>query len=109
MVVELDHIVRGGETEVRTRGMIASRSVRTVRHPQGSFTAHPVLVSGFGNPGKQVKPFDAAMHTCKEVHTRGRSPPHKRLIIGCRSPFRRLAEPLRFRFALGATNVLPGR
>ena len=33
MVLELDHIVRGGKPLLRTRGMIASRSVNMVRYP----------------------------------------------------------------------------
>ena len=32
------------------------------------------------------------------------SPPHKRFLVGCSSPFIRLAEHLSFRFALGASN-----
>ena len=35
MVIELDH-VRGGEPYLRTRGMLASRSVNMVMHPRGS-------------------------------------------------------------------------
>ena len=37
MVIELDHIVWGGEPKLRTRGVIASRSVDMVRHPGGSY------------------------------------------------------------------------
>ena len=39
MVIELDHIVRGGEPYLHTRGMIASHSVNMVRHPRGSYIA----------------------------------------------------------------------
>ena len=33
MAVELDHIVRGGEPYIRTRGMIAPRSVHMAKAP----------------------------------------------------------------------------
>ena len=33
MVIQLDRIARGGEPLLRTRGMIASRSMNMVRHP----------------------------------------------------------------------------
>ena len=43
MVTELDHVVRGGEPRLRTRGMVASRSVKRVRHPRGSHIVNPLL------------------------------------------------------------------
>ena len=44
MVIEFDHIVRGGEPLLRTRGMIASRSVNMVRHPRVSYIVIPITV-----------------------------------------------------------------
>ena len=41
MVIELDHIARGGEPLLRTREMLASRSVNIVRHPRGSYIVTP--------------------------------------------------------------------
>ena len=49
-VIELDHIVRGGESQLLTRGMIASRSVNMVRHPRGSFIVMLTAVSGAATP-----------------------------------------------------------
>ena len=46
MVMELDHIVRGGEPYLRPRGTIAARSVNMVRHPRGSYIVIPIAVSG---------------------------------------------------------------
>ena len=54
MVIELDHIVRGGEPYLRTRGMIASRSVNMVRHPRGSYIVIPIAVSGVATPENKV-------------------------------------------------------
>ena len=45
MIIGLDHIVRGGQHKLRTRGIIASRSVNMVRHPRGSYTVMHVAVS----------------------------------------------------------------
>ena len=52
--VAVDHIVRGGELYVRTRGMIALRSVNMVRHPRGSYIVIPILVSGVATPENKV-------------------------------------------------------
>ena len=54
MVIELNHTARGGEPQVRTRGMIASRSVNMVRHPRGSYTVAPIAVSGVATPENKV-------------------------------------------------------
>ena len=53
MVIEFDHIVRGGEPQLRTRGMIASRSMNTVRHPRGSYMVI-IAVSGVATPENKV-------------------------------------------------------
>ena len=54
MVVELDHIVRGGEPLLRTRGVIASRTVNIVRHPRDSYVVTPIAVSGVATPENKV-------------------------------------------------------
>ena len=54
MVIELYHIVRGGEPQLRTRGMIASRNVNMVRHPRGSYIVIPIAVSGVATPENKV-------------------------------------------------------
>ena len=53
MVIELDNIVRGGEPSLRTREMIASRSVNMVRHPRGSCIVIPIAISGVVTPEKK--------------------------------------------------------
>ena len=54
MVIELDHIVRGGEPYLRARGMIASRSVNMVRHPRGSYRVISIAVFGVATPENKV-------------------------------------------------------
>ena len=54
MVIDLDHIVRGGEPQLRTRAMIASRSVNLVRHPRGSCIVMLIAVSGVATPENRV-------------------------------------------------------
>ena len=54
MVIDIDHVVRGGEAELLTRGIIASRSVDTVRHTQGSYIAIPIAVSEVATPENKV-------------------------------------------------------
>ena len=60
MVIELlvtaavDDIMRGGEPLLRTRGMIASRSVNMVRHPRGSYIVILIAVSGVATPKNKV-------------------------------------------------------
>ena len=45
--------VRGGELLLRTRGIIASRSVNMVRYPRGSYSyiVIPIAVFGSGHTG----------------------------------------------------------
>ena len=45
IVIELDHIVRGGEPYLRRRGMAASRGVNMVRHPRGRYRVIPIELS----------------------------------------------------------------
>ena len=51
VVIELDHIVRGGEPYLRTRGMVASHTVNIVRDPRGRYIVRPIAVSGVATPG----------------------------------------------------------
>ena len=53
MVIKLDHIVRGGDPLLRTREMIASRSVNMVRHPR-AYVELPIAVSGVATPENKV-------------------------------------------------------
>ena len=91
--IELDHIVRGGEPQLRTRGMIASRSLNMVRHPRGSYIVIPTAVSGVATPKKEHNSL-ALSTISKKVGTRCRSPPYERFLEGCSAPFMRLAEHL---------------
>ena len=54
VLVELDHVVRGGEPQPRTRGMITSRSVNMIRHPRDSYIVIPIAVSGVATPENKV-------------------------------------------------------
>ena len=54
MVIDLDDIVRGGKPQLRTRGMIASRSVNMVSHRRGSYIVIPIEVSGVATPENKV-------------------------------------------------------
>ena len=54
MIIELDRIVRSGEPYVRTKGVIASRSVNVVRHSRGSYIAIPIAVSGVATPENKI-------------------------------------------------------
>ena len=62
MVIELDHVVRGGEPQLRTRGMIASRIVDMIRHSRGSYIVIPIAVSGVVTPENKVSLIGAAIH-----------------------------------------------
>ena len=55
MVFELDHIVRGGEPYLRTRGMIVSRSANMVRGLRGSYIAVPITLMSLEWPHQKVK------------------------------------------------------
>ena len=94
VVIVLDHIVRGGEPYLRTRRMIASRSVNMVRHPRGSCIVIPIAVSGVATHQKTKYNSLALSSICKKVGTRYRSPSYERFLEGCNSPFMRLAEYL---------------
>ena len=54
MVTELDRIVRGGEPQRRTMGMLASRSVKMVRYPRGSYIVISIAISGVVTPENNV-------------------------------------------------------
>ena len=54
MGIELDHVVRVGEPKLRTREMIASRSVNMVRNPRGSYIVVPIAASGTATPENKV-------------------------------------------------------
>ena len=102
MVVEVDHVVRGGEPELRPRGMIASRSVNMVRHPRGSYIVILIAASGVATPENKVTHWLSSIN--KKVGTRCRSPSYERILEICASPFMRLAKTSRH-FALGASSV----
>ena len=53
----------------------------------GTHNSIPIVGCGSGHTGKRIKSFDAVIHPSK-------SPPHKRFLVGCRSPFMRLDEDL---------------
>ena len=78
--------VRGKELSLRKWGMIGSRSVYG-RVPMRQLHNNPIAVSESGHTGKQISSFDAVINMQE-------SPPHKRLLVGCSSPFMRLAEHL---------------
>ena len=98
MVVELYRVVRGGETWVRARRMIVSRSVYLmlvylVRHPRGGYIVFPLLSLEVATP--ESKSGHATLSSvCRKVRARCQDPPHKRFLVGCCSPFMRLAEHL---------------
>ena len=108
MAIEVDHIVRGGEPEVRTRGMVASRSVNVVRHPRGSYRV--ILFAGSevatGHTRKQSSSL-ALPSIGKKVGTRCRSPSYERFLEGCNSPLLRLADHLTA-FRAWCKQCLPG-
>ena len=93
IVIELDHIVRGGEPYLRTRGMIASRSVNMARHPRGNCMVLPIAVSGVATPENKVTHWSLSSIS-KKVGTRCKSPSYERFLEGRSSPFMRLAEHL---------------
>ena len=101
-MVELDHVVRSGEHSLRARGMISRRvHMYMLRHPRGSYIVSPLLSLEVSTPRK-LKLFRNRHPTCMNVRTRCGSPPHKWFLVGCSSPFMRLAEHL---MAIGARNV----
>ena len=57
----------------------------TFKAPMRQLHSNPIAVSGNGDTGKQINSFDA-------VVLMQESPPRKRLLVGCSSPFTRLAE-----------------
>ena len=73
MVIELNNIVRGGEPELRTRGMIVLRSVNMVRHPQGSYIVMPIAVSGVATPENRSQLIGAVIHKQESRHKVPRS------------------------------------
>ena len=73
-------------------------SVYMVRHPRGSYIVTPLLPLELGTPQKQIHSSDAVIHTQE-------SPPQERFLVGCSSPFMRLAQHTSWRVALGATNI----
>ena len=78
--------MRGGGPLPITRGMIGSRSVYG-KAPMRQLHSNPVAVSGSGHDRKQIDSFDAVIHMQE-------SPPHKRFLVGCSSPFMRVDEHL---------------
>ena len=94
MDIELGHILRGGELYLRTRRMIASRSVNMVRHPRGSYIVIiPIAVSGVATPENKVTHWRCHPQCNKNGHTMPNSV-LQRFLEGCSSPFMRLADHL---------------
>ena len=62
MVIELDSIVRGEEPKLRTRGMIASRSVNMVSRPRGGYIVIRFAVSGVATPENRYHPQQEIRH-----------------------------------------------
>ena len=94
--------VRGEEPFLCTRVTIAPRSVCMGRHPSGSYIVNPAIaVFGSVYTGKQINSSDAVSRV---IHMQ-ESPPHKRFLVGCSSPFMRLAQHLTALRALGASDV----
>ena len=69
-----------------------------VRHSRGSFIAYPLLYLQVATPAKNINSSEAFIHMQE-------TPPHERFLVGCSSPFMRLAPNISRRFALGASNV----
>ena len=78
--------VPGGEPLLRTRGMIGSRSVYG-KAPMKKLHSKTIAVSVYEDAGQQINTFAAVIHMQE-------SPPHKQFLVGCSSPFKRLAEHL---------------
>ena len=92
MVIELNHIVRGGEPLLRTGGMIAPRGVNMVRCPR----SYIVMLINYcclcsSHTIKQSNKL-ALSSISKKVGTRCRNTSYERFLEGCSSPFMRLAE-----------------
>ena len=80
----------GGESQLRTKAIIVSTSVHLVRHPRGSHRVYPLLYLNVATPeNRSINSTLSSMYVQE-------SPPHKRflLIVGCSSPFMRLAQHL---------------
>ena len=81
MVIELDQIMRGGEPLLRTSGMVASRSVKKVRHRRDSYLVIPIAVSGVATPENKVYRNSLALSSIsKKVGTRCPSPSYERFL-----------------------------
>ena len=79
--------VRGGQPFLRTRGIIVSPSVIVCiwYGAHQALSSIPIAVSGSGRTRKQLDSFDAVIHMQER-------PPTKRFLVGCSSPFMRLAQ-----------------
>ena len=82
-------------TGLRKGVMIVSRSVYG-KAPKKQIHSNPIGVSGSGHTGKQIISFDSVIHMQE-------SPPHKRCLVGFRSPCHSPNNSRRF--ALGASDV----
>ena len=83
-------------------GMVGSCSVHG-KAPMGQLHSNPIAVSRSGHTGKQINQFIRRSRPCVQ-----KSPPHKRFLVGCSSPFMRLAEHLTVLRAW-CQRYLPGR
>ena len=78
--------VRDGEPHLRARGMVAStRCVCSERHSRGSHMVHPLL------PLEVTTPENKSIRSTQSSNMQ-ESPPQKRLLVMCSSPFMRLAQ-----------------
>ena len=71
--------------------------------PVRQLDSNPIAVSGSGHSEKQTNPFHAVIHMQENL-------PHKWFLVGCSSPFMRLAEetphdPSRWVLAMSAWSV----
>ena len=81
MAVELDHSVRSGDPQLRTREIIVLRSVYMVGHPRGSCVVYPLLSLKVATAGKYMKSFDACHPYANNTHEMPKSAPQAVLSI----------------------------
>ena len=92
-----DHLCVAGNLDSRKRGMVVSRPkcayiyFSMVRHRR--VRTHPLLSLEVATPEKKKKSKKKKKHLDAVIHTQ-ESPLHKRFLVGCSSPFMRLAEHL---------------
>ena len=95
--------VRGGEAQLRARGMIVSRSVYTGRHPRGSCILHPLSLE-VATP--ENKPTHSRLSSIRYA-----TKPALQAVLSRRMQLTLHATRpnISRRFALGASNALPSQ